>query len=285
MKTILLIILLIFFGCFGHSQERPKQDVHSQRIVAIYELVGNKTTGNSSTVTQYLLDSLGRCHTEIDYDLTSTIRYYRWITFNGMNKIKVQTFVDNKLVRVDSSVYDHNGILLKRFLFFPSEVGRESYVEKYSYSNINLLVSLVATTEKKETAYKATYTYDAHGVEVLRKVKTKRGYPLDSIVGLKRVVEYDSVGRVKNEKLEKVIVGGLKSKEWIAYKYTKKGQVEEKRFLDENGKTIYRIELLYRDDNSIWQEKTYNSEENLIKMLAWRTEVLPKLRSGVISGN
>lgn len=270
MKTRLLIILLIFFGCFGYSQERPKQDVRRQRIVATYELIDGKTTGNSSAKTQFIFDSLGRCHTEIDYNNSSAITSFRWITYAGVYKQTGRSFKADLLVQVDSFVYNNRGDILKRFLSFPSDPSRFSYVENYLYQN-NLLNSIVATTSKNKTVFKTTFKYDSHGSEISRKVKVKTGVPLDSIVKLSRILEYDSLGRISREKIEKV-VGGKTHQDWITYKYNKKGLVEEKIFLGEGNRILSRIEFLYRDDNSLWQEKVFDSSGLLINMEAWRTE-------------
>lgn len=275
----ILTICLVLVVFVSYSQSRPKQDVYSQRIVATYEIVNGKTTGNSYAKTQFILDSLGRCHTEIDYDLSSAIKSYRWISFTGKNKLTVQNFIGDKLVEVDSFVYNNNGGLIKKFLSFPSDLGRVSYVENYSYKN-NLLNSIVATTSKNKTVFNTTFKYDSHGSEISRKVKTRIGLPLDSIVKLNRTVEYDSLGRVFSEKTEKV-VGGEVRQDWVTYKYNKKGQVNEKIFLGDGKKILSRIEFLYRDDNSLWQEKVYDANGILVKMEAWRSE---KLSRGAKSG-
>ncbi len=264
-----------------YSQPRQKQDVHSQQIVATYEIVNGKITGNSLTRTQFILDSLGRCHTEIDYNLSSAITSYRWITYAGAYKQTVRSFKDDLLVQVDSFVYNNKGDILKRFLSFPSNIERVSYVEKYSYLN-NLPTEIVALTAKNKTVFKTTFKYDSHGSEISRKVKVKTGVPLDSIVKLSRIVEYDSLGRVAVEKVEKV-VGGETHQDRITYKYNKKGQVNEKTFLDDGKRILLRIEFLYRDDNSLWQEKVYDANGILVKMEAWRSEKLSKgTKSGII---
>ncbi len=277
----ILTICLVLVVFVSYSQSRSKQDVHSQRIVAIYEIVDGKITGKSFTKTQYVLDTLGRSHTEIDYDLSSAIKSYRWISYTQNGKLVIQYFSEDKLVEVDSLVHNNKGAMIKKYLSFPSDVNRESYVENYSYKN-NLLNSIVAYTSKSKTVFQSTFKYDSHGTEISRKVKVKRGLPLDSVVRLTRTVEYDSLGRISNEGTEKVI-GGKTHKEWIAYKYNKRGQVSEKIFLDEGGKLLSRIELLYRDDNSLWQEKVYDSNGILVKMEAWRNELIPRKRKLSVS--
>ena len=206
MKWKLSAISLVLIGCSCYAQARLKQDVYSQRIVAAYELIDGKTTGNSYAKTQFILDSLGRCHTEIDYNMSSAITSYRWITYAGTYRQTVRSFKTDILVQVDSFVYNNKGDILKRFLSFPSDPGRSSYVENYLYKN-NLLNSIVATTSKNKTVFKTVFKYDSHGSEILRKVNVKAGIPLDSIVNLSRTVEYDSLGRISSENIDKVEIG------------------------------------------------------------------------------
>jgi len=119
----------------------------------------------------------------------------------------------------------------------------------------------------------ARYTYDAFGTETERKVKGKRVTPPDSIMYLKRIPTYDSLGRLTEEKLlvEKLNKG--RSTQRKTYAYDANGNLSEMVLLDQNGKQIERNEYLYRKDNRIRMQNKYNANNELIDCLAWRYEI------------
>ena len=283
MRHILLV------GCLGlivislKAQERPKQNIHSQRIEASYELVDGKGTGKYFTVTQYLLDSTGRCHTEVDYDRTPSIIAYRWNTYNGKNKVKVESFVADKKVEVDSFVFGNNNNLLKQIVTFPNDSKRLAFAEKFTYDPQGRVVRIDATTIKGKKAFLSSYTYDEHGTEIMRKVKVKGGFPLDSIVTLNRVATYDSLGRMVKEVVTKKLIDNRSLSSTVTYQYDAKGNIAEKQLFDTKGALISRVEFLYRNDNSIWQKKTYNANGVLVEWLAWRLENIARGPQGRIA--
>lgn len=272
MKQFYALGVLSFLLNEGLAQERPRQDVHSQRIEASYEIVNGKGTGKYFTTTQYLLDSMGRCHTEVDFDRTPRIIAYRWNTYSGNNKVKVELFVADKKVEVDSFLYGKNNSLLEEIVTFPNNANRLAFTEKFTYDSQGRVVSIDAKTLKGKRAFRSTYAYDGHGTEIMRKVKIRGGFPLDSIVALNRVVSYDSLGRIVKEIVAKRLIDNHTLLSTATYQYDAKGNVAEKQLFDAKGELLSRVEYLYRNDNSLWQKKTYDPKGVLVEWLAWRLE-------------
>lgn len=283
MKHILMVGYFCFLMTSLGAQEISKHDVHSQRIISSYEVVDGKSTGKFYTMTQYLLDSTGRCHTELNLDKASNILAYRWNTYKGNDKVKVESFVADKKVEVDSFVYGNNNQILKQTVAFPTNQHRVGFTEQFTYNPEGKIEKIDAVTSTGKKAFKSIYTYDKHGTEIERKVRVKRSFPLDSIVSLTRIVTYDSLGRIAKEKVTTRMVDNRNIVENITYKYDVKGNIAEKQFLDDKGVLQSKVEFLYRPDNSIWQKKTYNSKGILVERLAWRLEVIIKRPQGRIA--
>lgn len=272
MRHFLIAGCLCLLTLSAVSQERPKQNIHSQRIISSYEIVDGKGTGKYFTVTQYLLDSIGRCHTEVDFDRAPSIIAYRWNTYNGKNKVKVESFVADKKVEVDSFVFGNNNSILKQIVTFPNDAKRLAFTEKFTYNPQGRVVRIDAATLKGRRAFRSSYTYDDHGTEIRRKVKVKGGFPLDSIVALNRVATYDSLGRIVREVVTKKLIDNRSLSSAATYGYNAKGNIAEKQLFDTKGALISRVEFLYRSDSSIWQKKTYDAKGVLVEWLAWRLE-------------
>lgn len=248
------------------------QDIHQQRIISIYEIINGGITGKSFTESQYLFDSLGRCHTEIDFDTTRTIQGFRWNYFLGDKLIVKQTYVKDMLVKVDSFVY--NDALIKRH-YITLRVGNklETIVEDYTYLRQSLVSKIQAKyVNTKGVAYVVRYTYDTQGTELQRKVKVKKSLPSDSTILLNRIPVYDSLGRVISEVVEKYYQNKSVVYEKTSYVYDKFGQVVGKSVFDKSGNLIFRFEYIYKGAKILWQEKVYNGNGVLIKMKAWRIE-------------
>ena len=277
MRKTYSTIFVMLFGYLGYTQGRPPQDIRSQKIQATYEIVNGQTTGKSFIVKQSILDSLGRCHTEIDFDTTRTIQGFRWSTFSGNNLVVRQTYVEDVLVKVDSFTFESGGSVKQHFLTLKMPVGIENIIETYTYATHNQISKVEAKLKNGKTAYIVSFIYDSKGTELARKVKVKKSFPADSIVILKRIPTYDSLGRIITETVDRTFINKSITTDRIFYTYDKAGKTIGKTFLDLNGNPITRIEFIYNDNNTtLWQEKTYNSSNTLIKMLVWRTETIFK---------
>ncbi|SDC47260.1 hypothetical protein [Williamwhitmania taraxaci] len=283
MKVLYLTVFLVLLGYLGYSQTRPPQNVHSQRIQSIYEIVDGVTTGKSYLEKQFLLDSLGRCHTEIDYDTTMTILGFKWNTYTGDNLVVRQTYLKDELVKTDSFSYELGRQIKLHFLTFKAPRGLETVIERFTYLNLAQVGQIDAKFKNGKGAYQIRYTYDSKGTEILRKVKVKKGLPADSIILLKRIPTYDSVGRIISEEVEKTIFGQPSSFEKVTSSYDKSGKLIGVISLDRADNKTSRFEYLYRDNNTLWIEKAFNSAGTLIKMEAWRTEVVGKGSSGRVT--
>lgn len=274
MGKLYLGICFVLMGCFVYSQDRPKQDIRSQRIQSTYNIKDGQTTGKSYMEKQFLLDSLGRCHTEIDFDTALVIQSYQWSSFLGNDLVSRRSFVKDSLVRVDSFTYKSAGKIREHYFSLRALNRRENIIETYSYTPSNQVSKVDAKLGSGKLAYRIKFFFDKKGTEIERVVKIIRGCPADSIISLKRIPSYDSLDRIVVEIVETRYINKPSTYEQISYLYNKNGCIIEKNITAKDGNKISRTEYIFKANNTLWQEKTYNSSNTLTRMIVWRTETI-----------
>jgi hypothetical protein len=259
----------------GFAQGEKPQNIYRVTVNSRYVIENGERTSKFYAIGQLISDSLGRMHTEIDY--TWETRYpdnYRWHYFDGQTKVKTDFFFKEKLNHIETYSYNSNNQLQELKLLSVSEGDTTLVVrEEYSYDTNGLLIRTTGFNNKGKRGFRARHKYDANGSEVERRVRGKRAIPADSIVFLKRIVEYDSLQRKINELVEIEKYGRPRGKTHYFYKYDNSGNLVEEVVKGINDAMIARKEFVYRRDNRIQGMRLYNSTGELIDYQAWRYEI------------
>ncbi|HOP05005.1 MAG TPA: hypothetical protein PL017_11385 [Tenuifilaceae bacterium] len=268
-----LSMLLAGNNTFG--QNREPQNIYRVAVKSRYVLEDGQRTKDYFAIKQLISDSLGRMHTEIDFDWeTHYPKNYRWHYFNGQTKYRTDFFVNEKLSKVENYKWDTQGKLTELTIekVFPTDT---SIVlkETYAYNPDGTIKNITGYNEKGKKGFKTKHKYDDKGTEILRKVKGKKAVPSDSIMFLSRVPEYDSVGRVVKETKEVEKFSRGKSTSTFAYTYDENGNKVQQLEMDAAGNLTKKIEFIYRKDNKIQQIKEFDASDKLIDWQAWRYEI------------
>jgi hypothetical protein len=279
MKNRIRIILLVLFAYLLlpstlKGQAVKPQNIYRVTVNSLYEIENGKNTGKSVPIHQQIYDSLGRLHTEIDYDYkTQYPNNYRWHYFNGQVKMKTEFFHNEKLTSIAQYSYA-DGMLGELLLFSVSDTDTTLAIkESYFYNDIGKKIKAIGYTSKGRKGYQAKFLYDSTGNEIERKVKGKKSVPADSILYLKRTIEYDSLNRIAAEIITTRKFEQEQISKHILYKYDKENNTVEKLINNSEGEQIKRKEYDYRKDNRIHIQRIYDANNNLIDFRAWRYEI------------
>jgi hypothetical protein len=274
--AIYLLVSLFAYPSLLQAQIEHPQNIYRVTVNSRYVLENGARTSNFFAIGQLFYDSLGRMHTEITYDWeTKQPSSHKWHYFEGQTKRKTDFFENNKLIRIEEYNFNNSGLLNQLLVHMVSTTDTSLLVkEVYSYNTANKISKATGYNNRGRKEYVATMKYDIHGNEIQRKVKGKRASPPDSILFLKRTIEYDTLNRMvaKIEIIEKV--GQQRNTKSESFKYDSKGNIIEVFIKDNDGNQFKRKEFIYRsNDNRIQQQIVFDSNNNLIDHLAWRYEI------------
>lgn len=271
----LCLIGILFVGNYAFGQNREPQNVYRVAVKSGYVLKDGERTREYFAVKQLISDSLGRMHTEIDFDWeTHYPNNYRWHYFDGQTKYRTDFFENEKLVKTKKYKWDSKGNLSELTLEKVTPTDTTVVVkEVYTYNSNETKKTVVGYNGKGKKGFKTKFKYDDRGTEISRKVKGKKAVPADSIMLLKRVPQYDSVGRITAETL--TIQKYSKQSKTTQHKYTfdENGNKILELLMDANGNLIKKTEFIYRKDNRIQQIKEFDANDNLLDWQAWRYEI------------
>lgn len=282
-NSLLYIKLLVALFClFATSnlviaQTRPPQNIRRVTVTTQYVVIDGKYKSDSYAINQEIFDSLGRCHTEVDYGFIDHYPHnYRWHTFNGKQRVKTEVFRDEKLQAIEEFTYNADSLLIKKVIkrITPSDTSI-LYTLNYKYdSNLNP-IEITAKTLKGKTAYVSKSTYNNKGKELTRKVKIKRSdYPQDSILKILSVPIYDSIGRLVSDRITITMANKTTSQKNFMYSYDKNNNQISLLEVDANGKQIQREEREYKQSRGLLSLiRYYNSNDILVKMIGKRYEI------------
>lgn len=269
----LLAITLIPFTLF--AQGLKPQNVYRVAVRSWYVIESGKRTPKYFAAEQLITDSLGRLHTEIEFDKTTqSPTNYKWHYFDNLTKVQTRYFTPEGLKRIE--VYERNSenrisnLILKNVS--PGDTSLHMSVT-YKYNPNGTVASARGFDSKGKKGFDAKYKYDLQGTEVERKVKGSKLVPPDSILYLKRVLVYDSLSRVTSEAITTKKFGKGVEANVYAYKYNDKGLLVEKTISNGSGSLQKRIEYIYRSDSRINQIIVHDAQENLLNHEAWRYEI------------
>lgn len=277
MKTLnQLLVFSLLLLCLNSFSQRLPLDVRRVIVTNKYVLKDGKNTNVFFPIYQEIFDSLGRLHTEIDFDFPDRYPHnYKWHTFKGKQIVKTEVFENEKLKFVKSFTYTQDSLI-------STEIDRSIGINdtviltlSYKYNTQKKPILIEAKTIQNKIAYTVKSKYDSNGSEISRSVKMVKGYcPFDSILKLTNKPKYDSLNRlisnvVSIEKMNKK--KGIRS---IQYSYDNKNNLIQMRQLDKNGKQISREERIYQEKrNRLMSIKYYNASDSLVMWLAKRYEI------------
>ncbi len=271
-----LILLFGFLPLLSHSQGIKPSNVYRVTVTSRYIVENGERTNQFSAVNQKIYDSLGRLHTDIDFDWeTRYPGHYRWHFYDSMLLVRTEHFVDEKLDR--RVVYEYNSdTLVSREIYYKKQ-GEDTLlykVMKYSFNQEGLPERIVALNSSGRRLFRVRSSFDESGTEIRRRVSGRRGDPEDGIRRMDREAEFDSLGFLVYEKVRLRMSNRANKEYTIKYQYDDRGNLVEKLEMDHNGNQIGRIEYNWqRDRNRLAQIRYYDSEGNLEKFLAKRYEI------------
>lgn len=277
LRLLASTILIITMFNLSLAQQRPQQNIRRITVTNKYVLENGKKTSKFWAVYQEMFDSLGRLHTEVDWDFTDHNPHgYIWHTYVGKQRIKTAIFKDEKLQTIKEYVYNRDSLVSQEVIKKVKPGDTSVYLSlTYKYNQFKKPIQIDAKAPNSKTVYTTKSTYDLKGTELTRKVKVKTGYiPIDSIISLISKPSYDSIGRLIKNPVTIVYVDNSKIFKDYNYTYDKKNNITGISILNDKGKLVSREERIYDPNrNRLQQIKYYDSNNNLIKWLAKRYEI------------
>jgi len=277
-RFVFLATAMIFINIASHAQQRPQQNIRRIIVTFQYELEKGDKTNKYWAIYQEMFDSLGRLHTEIEWDfITHQPSKFQWHTYNGKQVVKTQFFVNNKLQMIKDYTYTKDSLISQEVVtkVNPGDTSKYLIINYGGYNTFKKPEQIEAKSANGNVAYKAKYTYDSKGNVLTLKVKVKKGiYPLDSIVEMNCIPQYDSIGRIKRNHISTLKYGKSFDIKNFRYTYDKNNRAIGISITNDKGLLISREEKVYDPNrNRIQQIKIYNSSNILVKWLAWRYEL------------
>lgn len=276
MKRLIILAISLFLIATAYGQGVKPQNVYRVTVTSRYVLENGERTSQFYAVNQEISDSLGRLHTEIDYDWeTHYPGNYRWHFYDSMVHVRTDFFVKEQIDR--RVVYESNGKgAVVREFHFQLQDGDSSLVKtiSYSFNSDGLPMEVEAVNEKGRRLYRVKSSFDSQGTEIKRRVSGRRGEPDDKILRLDKVVEYDSMGQLVAEISQIRMSDGSRPAFSKKYAYDQEGNIAEIIELDAQGKQVTRTEYVWQPNrNRITRIIYYDSNDQLQKYLAKRYEI------------
>ena len=239
---IWLFLFGIIFPIVLSAQNREPQNIYRVRVNSRYVLENGQRTKDFFAIGQLISDSLGRVHTEIDYDwITHYPNNYRWHYFTGQTKYKTDFFINEKLSRIEEYKIDENERLSELTVKYVSSNDTTFSVRvEYKYDPNGTILQTKGFNAKGKKIYTSNHKYNDQGTEILRKLKGKSIIPPDSILLLSRMPMYDSLGRITEELLITNKLSEGKSTKTIKYSYDTSGNLIGYIEQDEKGNQLVR---------------------------------------------
>lgn len=255
---------------------RPPQNVQRVVVTFRYEVQNGERTANSCVVKQEIKDSLNRLHTILNWNCQSKkVENYVWHTFEGKNILCTQTFVDGQLCLQQNFAYSSDTTILSERIFRISPGDTTLYVTlKYNRRNNTLRIEALNAQGKRAWTTQSKFSHQ--GLEVSRKTKTRKGFaPLDSIAELRRTPTYDSLNRLRHERIEQKRIDGSRTVQHIAYTYNAKNQLIERKVSNANGQTIHSECMEYSNGGALKTISKYDGNGVLVDFHFKRYEYYP----------
>ncbi len=277
MKLLVLLSFLLLSPVIIYSQGVKPSNIYRVTVTSRYVLEDGERTSRFYAVNQEISDSLGRMHTEIDYDWET--RYpgnYRWHYYDSMLLVRTDYFVDEQLERRVVFEHDPDSIVTRELHYEPQ--GEDTVLIKtleYSYNPEGLPRQVEAFNDNGRRLYRTRISYDDRGTEISRRVRTRRGgKPEDGITRLDRDTEYDSLGMLVSETVQLRMASRDRKEYTRKYQYDESQNITEKLELDDRGNQASRTEYVWQARrNRLQRILYYDAYDNLEKYLAKRYEI------------
>ncbi|MBQ9471389.1 MAG: hypothetical protein IJU72_10640 [Bacteroidales bacterium] len=270
--------LLLSMAAQAQPALRPPQNVRRVVVTFRYEVRDGQRLPSSCVVHQLISDSLGRAHTELDWDCaTGEVRDYVWHTFSGQQVMATHTFRNGQLCLWQTFGYASPADSLPSSeRIVRVSPGDTALYATIAYSQRGSSRIAVAKGPKGQRAWTAKSTYDTHGNELSRRVRAKRGFvPPDSIAELRRAPLYDAQGRLCAETIVSQRFDGPQRTQRLAYTHNDRGLLAERRQLDAQGRTIEYETMDYSAGGALKTISKHNAQGVLIDYHFKRYELYP----------
>jgi hypothetical protein len=276
MKHPVIFLLFLSLNFTARSQGIKPQNVYRVTVTSRYVLEEGERTNRFYAVNQQISDSLGRLHTEIDYDWET--RYpdnYRWHYFDSLLMVRTDFFVKEKIEKRIAYDYDNHGNVSREWHYgFQDEDSVLLRTIAYSYNPSGRKGQAEALSNEGRRLYRARFAFDERGTEISRRVTVRRGAPEDGIQRLDREAEYDSLGLLMSETVRLRMSDRTREEHTKKYKYDTHGNIIEILELDDRGSQAARMEYDWQQGrNRLSRIRYYDENDQLEKYLAKRYEI------------
>ncbi len=275
-RNIVYIICLLLIQTVVSAQGTKPTNVYRVTVTSRYVLDDGERTSEFYAVNQEISDSLGRMHTEIDYDWET--RYpgnYRWHFFDSMLLVRTEYYVDETLDRRVVLEYDADTLVVAERHYGLQNADTVLFKTlEYSRDAGGLPVRVVASNDAGRRLYRSRSVFDDHGTEVRRRVTGRRGDPEDGIRRLDREAEYDSSGLMVKESVRLRMADRRRLEYTMTYQYDEEGNMTGVAEYDDEGNLVSRTEYVWDPRrNRLQRIITYDNYGNMVRYLAKRYEI------------
>ncbi|MFP4367105.1 MAG: hypothetical protein ACLFQA_08425 [Bacteroidales bacterium] len=276
MKYLFLLAMLVTVNLSIYSQGIKPQNVYRVTVTSRYVVEDGERTSTFYAVNQEIFDSLGRKHTEIDYDWET--RYpdnYRWHYYDSMEHVRTDYFINEELdIRKVFERDKEDRISKEKHLMVRDEDTVMVKSLEFSYNSSGLPKQIEALNPSGRRLYRIRSRFDEQGTEIRRRVRGRRGEPDDGIIRLDREAEYDSLGLLVSETIQLRMTDRNRKEYTRKYKYDEQQNITEKLELDDQGNQVSRTEYVWQASrNRLQRIIYYDADDNLEKYLAKRYEI------------
>ncbi len=275
-RFIMFVILLAGITITCHSQGIKPTNVYRVTVTSRYVLENGERTSTFYAVNQEISDSLGRMHTEIDYDWET--RYpnnYRWHFFDSMLHVRTDYFKDEQLDR--RVVYHYNSdttVFRENHYRLQGEDTVLFMTLNYSLNSDGLPEQIEAVNDSGRRLYRIRSRFDDNGIEVRRRVTGRRDNPDDGVRRLDREAAYDSLGMLLSETVQLRMADRSRRQYNRRYEYDENQNITEILEMDDEGNQVSRTEYVWQPRrNRLQRIISYDAGNNLEKFLGKRYEI------------
>lgn len=276
-KSITGMLFVLVVTSVTFAQTRLPQNIRRVTVTSQYVVEKGNYKSESYAINQEVFDSLGRCHTEIDFGFMDHYPHnYRWHSFNGKLKVKTETFINEKLSLIEEFTYNSDSLLTKKTIKNVTPGDTSVYfILNYKYDIKKNPIEITVKTALGKTAYVSKSTFNSFGKELTRNVKAKKNFlPKDSIIRLTVTPFYDSLNRLRSEQITITKTDKAIITKTIKYSYDKQNHLTGILELDEKGNQKIREEREYQNSKGrLTIIRYYNNNNILAKMIGKRYEL------------
>lgn len=277
-RFLAIVMLVAGINLNTRSQGVKPQNVYYVTVLNQYVMKDGNRTSKFWAIGQKVYDSLHRLHTGITFDFdTHQPVSYRWNYFDSLVKVKTAFFEHDTLLKIETYAYTTDSLLSQKKIFRVQNGDTTLFrTIHYIYNGMGKPEKIEAENAVGKLVYRVKSTYDEQGTEIKRKVKTKSGFPADSILKQSCTPSYDSLNRLASRSCEIQYKGKGTKQFTCSYEYDDQGHVTNLKTTDAKGQQISREERIYQPSrNRLSQVKFYDANDKMVRWIANRYEIYP----------